>query len=41
LKAAGSWLGWRVFHRTVQNIKERNADTDPNKLQRIIEEAAS
>jgi hypothetical protein len=30
---------WRVFHRTVQNIKEGNADTNPNELQRIIDEA--
>ena len=32
---------WRVFHRTVQSIKERNADTDPEELQRIISEAVS
>jgi len=32
---------WRVFHRSVQNIKERNADTDPDELQRIIDEAVS
>jgi hypothetical protein len=32
---------WRVFHRTVQNIRERNADTDPDELQRIIDEAVS
>jgi hypothetical protein len=30
---------WRVFHRTVQDIKARNADTDPDELQAIIEEA--
>jgi hypothetical protein len=30
---------WRVFHRTAQHIKERNADTDPNELQHIIDEA--
>jgi hypothetical protein len=30
---------WRVFHRTVQNIKERNADTGPDELQRIIDGA--
>ncbi len=29
---------WHVFHRTVQDIKERNADTDPDELQRIIDE---
>src|SRR5882762_2076263 len=30
---------WRVFHRTVQDIKARNADTDPDELQRIIDGA--
>jgi len=30
---------WRVFHCTVQEIRERNADTDPEELQRIIDEA--
>ncbi len=29
---------WHVFHRTVQDIRERNADTDPDELQRIIDE---
>lgn len=29
---------WRVFHRTVQDIRERNAGTDPGELQRIIDE---
>jgi hypothetical protein len=32
---------WRVFHRTVQGIRERNADTDPDELQRIIDETVS
>jgi hypothetical protein len=32
---------WRVFHRTVQDIRERNAGTDPDELQRIIDEAVS
>jgi len=32
---------WRVFHRTVQAIRERNADTDPDELQRIIDETVS
>jgi hypothetical protein len=27
---------WRVFHRTVQGIKEQNAGTDPAELQRLI-----
>ena len=30
---------WRVFHRTVQDIKARNADTDPGELQALIDEA--
>jgi len=29
---------WRVFHRTVQEIRERNADADPDELQRLIDE---
>ena len=28
-----------VFHRTVQDIKARNADTDPAELQALINEA--
>ena len=32
---------WRVFHRTVQSIKDRNAETDPDELQRIIDGAVS
>jgi hypothetical protein len=31
---------WRVFHRTVQDIKTRNAKTDPGELQRVVDEAA-
>jgi len=31
---------WRVFHRTVQDIKARNANTRPEELQRIVDEAA-
>lgn len=30
---------WRVFHRTVQDIKGRNADADPGDLQRLIDAA--
>ena len=30
---------WRVFDRTVQNIRAQNADTHPGELQRIIDEA--
>ncbi len=30
---------WRLFDRTVQTIKARNADTDPAELQAIIDDA--
>ena len=30
---------WRVFHRTVQDIKSRNADADPDELQTLIDDA--
>ena len=30
---------WRVFHRTVQDIKARNADTDPEELEALIDDA--
>jgi hypothetical protein len=30
---------WRVFHRIVQDIKARNADADPDEIQRIADEA--
>jgi len=29
----------QLFHRTVLDIKERNADTDPDELQAIIDQA--
>ncbi len=29
----------RVFHRTIRDIKPRNADTDPDELQAIINQA--
>jgi len=32
---------WRVFHRTTQDIRERNADSDPDQLQRIIDDAVT
>jgi hypothetical protein len=32
---------WRVFDRTVEDIKKRNAATDPDELQRIIDGAVS
>ena len=28
---------WHVFHRSVQDIQKRNAETDPDELQRIID----
>ena len=30
---------WRVFHRTVRDIKSRNADTSPEELQRVVDAA--
>ena len=30
---------WRVFHRTVQSIKDQNAHTDPDELQSLIDSA--
>jgi hypothetical protein len=30
---------WRVFHRTVQEIKSRNANNNPEELQRIVDDA--
>jgi hypothetical protein len=30
---------WRVFHRTVQDIKARNAAVDSEELQRIVDDA--
>jgi hypothetical protein len=30
---------WRVFDRTVQDIKARNADTNPEELQALIDDA--
>jgi len=30
---------WRVMDRRVQKIKDRNADTDPEALQAVIDEA--
>jgi hypothetical protein len=29
---------WRVFHRTVQDIKARNAESDPDELQAVIDD---
>jgi len=30
-----------VFHRTIQDIKSRNADSDPGEIQRIVDEAVA
>jgi hypothetical protein len=30
---------WRVFHRTVQSIKDQNADTDPGELRTSMVQA--
>jgi hypothetical protein len=30
---------WRVFHRTVQGLKEQHADTAPDELQGLIDDA--
>jgi hypothetical protein len=32
---------WRVFNLTVQDIRDRNAGTDPEELQRIIDETVT
>jgi hypothetical protein len=32
---------WHVFHCTLQDIREQNAGTDPEELQRIIDEAVN
>jgi hypothetical protein len=32
---------WRVFHSTVQDIRKRNSDMDPDELQSIIDETVS
>lgn len=30
---------WRVFHRTIQDIKARNAGTNTDELERIVNDA--
>jgi hypothetical protein len=32
---------WRLFRLTMQDVRERNAGTDPDELQRIIDETVS
>jgi hypothetical protein len=32
---------WRVLQRTIQDIWRRNADADPEEVQRLVDEAVS
>ncbi len=32
---------WRVLQRTIQDIRVRNADADPDEVQRMVDEAVS
>jgi len=32
---------WRLLQRTIQDIWARNADADPDEIQRIVDEAVS
>ena len=32
-------LRWSAFHRKIRDIRKRNAETDLNELQRIIDKA--
>jgi hypothetical protein len=32
---------WRVIQRTIQDIWQRNADADPDEVQRIVDEAVA
>jgi hypothetical protein len=32
---------WRVLQRTIQDIWQRNADADPDKIQRLVNQAVS
>ena len=32
-------VNWRVLQRTVRDIKARNADADPEELQRLVDDA--
>ncbi len=32
---------WRVLQRTIQDIRARNADADPEEIQRIVNEAVA
>ena len=30
---------WRLFHRTIRDIRARNAGTEPDEIQRIVDQA--
>lgn len=32
---------WRLLQRTIQDIRERNADADPDEIQRLVDEAVA
>ena len=32
---------WRLLQRTIQDIRARNVDADPDEIQRIVDEAVS
>jgi Ribbon-helix-helix domain len=32
---------WRVLHRTIQGIKQGNANADPDEIQRIVDRAVA
>jgi Ribbon-helix-helix domain len=32
---------WRVLQRTIQDIRGRNADADPDEIQRLVDEAVA
>jgi len=32
---------WRVLQRTIQDIRERNADADPDEIQCLVDEAVA
>lgn len=32
---------WRVLHRSIRDIKQRNADADPDEIQRIVDRAVA
>ena len=34
-------IRWRAFHRTVEDIKARNVDADPERIQSIVDEAVA